>query len=116
MFGIRFDERVEEHTSPLDISNLSIGFENNAVERRKVTLGIDRSRNAGSRSHVRHLARTRVNEQYEAARRIKYLVEFQGQHLVSSLSNFNKVCQSSSFGRSLKASSLNNNNVSRSSH
>jgi len=40
VFWIRFDERVEKHSCPLDVTNLGLRLEHNAVEIRKVAFGV----------------------------------------------------------------------------
>ena len=53
MFRIGFDKGVKEHSSPLDVTDLGFGLDGYAVERCKVSFGIDGSRYSGRRA--RHL-------------------------------------------------------------
>ena len=41
VLGIGFHERVEEHASTLDVTNLRIGFEHDAVKRGEVTFRVN---------------------------------------------------------------------------
>jgi hypothetical protein len=50
MLGIGLDERVEQHPRTLDVADLRVGFEDDAVERGEIPFGVDRSRGAVRRA------------------------------------------------------------------
>ena len=80
---VRFDEGIEEHSGPLDITDLSLGLDSHAVQGCEVSLWIDGS--CCPRGRARHL------------------VQFERPNLVTSLSNLDKVGQSSGIPRSLES-------------
>ncbi|KAF8226368.1 hypothetical protein L208DRAFT_1407100 [Tricholoma matsutake] len=41
MFQVRLDQRVKQHPRTLDIPDLGVAFQNNAVERGKIPFGVD---------------------------------------------------------------------------
>jgi hypothetical protein len=50
VLGIGLDQRVEQHPCTLDVADLRVGFEDDAVEGGEIPFGVDRSRGAVRRA------------------------------------------------------------------
>ena len=96
VLAIRLDKRVEEHSCTLDVADLCIGFEDNAVEGGEIPFWVNRGGGAVRREATggsRDLRNGRMR--YGQGKERKYLVEFEREDLVASLANFDKVGQGS---------------------